>query len=196
MRHLWLALVLVASTACVSGKLAKANLDSVDALGAVAVTHDPINEPEATAAVDNAQAIVEATAPLQQITHLGVPTDLVDKNTVHVENLSTAVTPIVDQPKVKMAVDRAKKNAEELSGVAHQQATWKGAIPTGLPWVDTAMQILALIGSGVGVVYGATRGQNHVRRWWNTPGAKPPTPPNSDTAAKPVPGELASTKVS
>lgn len=190
MRYLWLALVLVASTACVSGKLAKANLDSVDALGAVAVQHDPVNEPEATAAVENAEAIVEATAPLQQITHLGVPTDLVDANTAHVENLSTAVTPITDQPKVKMAVDRAKKNAEELSGVAHQQASWKAAIPTGIPWVDTAMQILALIGSGVGVVYGATRGQKHVRSWWGEPTAKqvkrPPT----------LPGDLESTKVS
>lgn len=184
MRYLSLILCL-ALASCVSGKLAKANLDSVDALGAVAVQHDPVNEPEATAAVENAVAIVEATAPLQQITHLGVPTDLVDQNTVHVENLSTAVAPITDQPKVKMAVDRARANAAELSDTSHQQASWKAAIPTGIPWVDTAMQILALIGSGVGVVYGSTRGQKHIRNWWNTPGKKiPPKPPT-------LPGDIA-----
>lgn len=185
MRYLLLPLVLILA-GCVSGKLAEANLRSVDALGAVAVEHDPVNEPEATAAVDNAVAIVEATAPLRQITNLGVPTELVDANTAHVENLSTAVAPVIETPKVKIAVDRARKNAEELSGVAHQQSSWKAAIPTGIPWVDTAMQILALIGSGVGVIYGSTRGQKHIRSWWNEPGKKQVPRPAT------LPGEIAS----
>lgn len=180
-----LCLMLMVSAGCVSRKLADANLKSVDALGAVAVQHDPVNEPEAVAAVENAQAIVGATGTLQQITHLGVPTELVDQNTEHVENLSTAVAPIADQPKVKIVIERAKKNSEELSGIAHQQASSKAAIPTGIPWVDTAMQILALAGSAVGVIYGATRGQKHVRNWWATPAKKiPPKPPT-------LPGDIA-----
>ena len=184
MRYLLIAALLL--TGCVSSKLAKANLDSVDALGAVAVEHDPMNEPEASAAVDNAIAIVEATAPLKQITNLGVPTELVDKNTEHVENLSTAVAPIQEQPKVKIAVARARKNAEAISGEVHEQAKWKAAIPTGIPWVDTALQLITLVGGLVGAAYGATRGQKHVRAWWNEPGKKQVERP------KPLPGEIAS----
>ena len=186
MRYLIFAF-LVLLPACVSSKLANANLKSVGALGAVAVEVDPQNEPEAQAAVDNAEAIVEATGILPQITHLGVPEDIVIKNSEHVETLATAVAPQADDPKVRMTVTQARDNAAELSGKARENAQWRAHLPVGIPWVDTAIQAIVTIGSAVGALYGVTRGQKHVRAWWSEPGKnKVARPPAAPSDPKPV----------
>ena len=168
--------------ACVSSHLAKSNLDSVTALGSVAVQHDAQLEPEATAAVDNASAIVDASAPLTQLTHLGIPSDLVDKNSAHVETLATAVAPL-DTPVVRFRVKAARDNAAELQGKVAQQGSIRAAVK-GLPYVDDIMMILTSVGSLIGVAYGATRGRKHVVEWWNTPSKK-------KVAPVPAPGDIA-----
>jgi hypothetical protein len=183
MRHLLMLFPLLLC-ACVSGALAKSNLDSVQALGQMAIDKDPTAEPEATAAAENAAEIVEATAPLTQITHLGIPSELIDKNSKHVDNLSLVVLPDADKPKIKMGIENAKSNADKLKDKVHQQQQYVAA-GKGLPYADDVMAILTGIGSLIGVAYGATRGQKHVRNWWNTPGKKIPPKP------APLPGDIA-----
>lgn len=181
MKRLVCLFAVLALAGCVSTKLADANLQSVTALGQVAIDTDAANEPIATDAADNAQAIVEAAAPLQQVLHLGVPTDIVDKNAENVDVLASKVD--VSKPAVEVKVKNAKANAATLKDKAHEQQSYRSAIAStdygalGLKW-------LTLLGSAVGAIYGATRGQKHVRNWWATPTATIPPKP------KPLPSDL------
>jgi hypothetical protein len=170
--------------ACVSSTLAKSNLDSVTALGQVAIVTDPVNEPEASAAVTNANAIVDAVAPIQQIIHLGVPQQLVDDNVTHINNLAAVVD--VKKPDIKAKVELAKANGAKLRDrVVYDTSLW--ATAKSLPWTDQAIALLTALGSTVGLIYGATRGKTHLADWWNS------TPETAPAAVKKTaPGDIAS----
>lgn len=174
MRYLLPLLFLLCS--CVSQKLADANLASVEALGAVAVQVDKANMPEAQDAVDNAQALAEAAAPIPQVLHFGVPSELVAANTEHVDALAAKVD--VTKPEVKTIVKKAKDNAAVIEGKAKTQGSLLNASKsTGLPWLDGAITALTLFGSAVGSIYGATRGRKRLTAWWNNAPTDPVTAP-------------------
>lgn len=159
---------------CVSSHLAESNLRSVTSLAEAAVQVSPEMQNEGQEAIDNADALVEATDTFQQIIHFGVPSDLVDENTKHVDTLASVVDP--SKPEVKVVVNKAKENAADLSGQVYRG---KQLIATtmGIPYFGDIEKILTLIGSTVGLVYAGTRGRKHVANWWATPSKKiPPSP--------------------
>lgn len=163
----YLAVLALVLCSCVSTKLAESNLAAVTSLGKVAVETDEVNLPEAQAAVENAEAIVEASAPVAQVLSFGVPTDLVDANTEHVETLTAAVD--TSKPEVAAVVAKAERTAANVSGRAHAASRLVDA-GAKVPYLDAILDALVAIGSAVGVVYAGTRGRKHVANWWNTPG--------------------------
>lgn len=184
MRYLLLMVVCAAAVvACVSGRMGQSNLDAVNALADLAVKADPANVPLAEKASNDAAALAEATGTGEQLTHLGVPSDLADQNHKNISDLIAKVDPT--KPEVKAAIDDAVKTDMAISGRTHAAASFKAAAHS-TPWTDTVINILELFGAGVGTIYGATRGRQRAINWWNnvpsdpvtaTPPATPPAPP-------------------
>lgn len=160
-------LALCALPACVSSRLAEANLESVETLAQIAVAADEAAMPQAEAAVQTASDLVAATGTLAQLTSLGVPADLTDRNFENVRGLAARVVP-EGAPEVRALAESAQNTAAEIAGKARTSAN---LIDAGrkTPIFDQVLAMLTAIGSGVGVIYAGTRGQKHVREWWKTP---------------------------
>lgn len=179
---LLLAAALLVLPACVSTKLAEANLQSVEALASAAVQEDEANVPLAEESVTTAAEIVDATATMTQIASLGVPTGLTEANSRNVADLSMAVSGTTEQ-RVAGLANRAQRTAGELAGKSAGQATFVSAAKTS-PIGGWVTEILGILGGAGAAIYGGTRGRKHVSRWWNEPGKNiPEKPPNTDGAA-------------
>lgn len=185
MRHLigcllFLACVVAFSPGCVSGRVAEANLKSVNELADIAVAADPENIPAAEGAIDAAEALREASGTLPQIINFGVPTDLVEANTDGVKLLVEKITAGGGEitPETKSAINRGLRFSDEIAGREHTEERFKDAAKT-TPVGGLVVEVLTLFGSLVGSAYGLTRGRKHVARWWATPPTKapPPAPP-------------------
>ncbi len=181
---LLLIVSLAAAVACVSAKMGESNLEAVNALADLAVKADPANAPLAEKASADAAALADSTGTTEQITHLGVPNDLAEQNHANIQNLISKVD--TTKPEIKAVVDAALKTDQSIAGRTHAAASFKAAAHS-TPWTDTLLNAIEMFGAGVGTIYAGTRGQKHVRRWWNTPGTPVPAPVNSNTAATSTP---------
>jgi len=191
MRYLVLAVVcLAAAVACVSSKMGQSNLDAVNALADLAVKTDPANVPLANKASADAAALADATGTVEQVTHLGVPNDLADQN--HANILALAAKVDTTKPENKAVVDAALKGDTSITGRTHAAASFTAAAHQ-TPWTDTALNAIEGFATLVGVLYAGTRGQAHVRRWWNTPGDPVAAPPNADGPAIATPADTTAT---
>lgn len=128
---------------CVSRDLAKRNLSGVKAEVAVLHAADPTHEVRNADAVETAVELYEATAPVAQVLHLGVPEELAVENLANVQEIvadieaAGAANPDRDQAVVRVA--------EEL---ADEVRTSNAAMRAGAgltPWGVEG--ILAIIGA-------------------------------------------------
>jgi len=159
----------------VSGQLAKANFDAVDALANAAVLADPANAAEADEALSNAGEIVHASSPIWQILMLGIPSALIEANTLHINKLASSIP---GEPEAENAFLHSSK----LAGQDTKRKTYMAAAE-GTPLGKKILDSWEAIASGLVGLYGLTRGKGHFLRWWNSPGKDVPPPPNSDKAA-------------
>lgn len=179
-RLLWLPLLLCLAS-CVSSRLAETNLANVTALASAAVAADPAAMPEAQKAVDTAGALVDATGWLAQVTHLGVPSALVEENVANVRALAAKLPE--PTPAQRETIRMGTEAANELAGRSRYSAGVTEAVRSN-PWADAALAAVQLVGGGIGVLYGLTRGRRHVSDWWVAPPAGAAAAP---TAALPSP---------
>jgi hypothetical protein len=148
-------LTCIMAVGCVSTGMAEENLTDVQTLAQAAFDSDSENLVLAEASVQVATELVEATETFNQVTSLGVDSELAITN---YENV-VALTQVVGEDKPVVSA-RAIENAAVLADKTHTAGAIK-AIAEETPIGEKIVKILGILG-GIGTIaYGSAEGAKH-----------------------------------
>lgn len=172
-KWLWVIAIALITIACVSSTLTKQNQEDVATLGDEILKTDPTLQPGVDQSNADAAELTKAASKPNQVFNLGVDSELAQRNYDNVKSMAAKVD-TTNKEAVAIA-NRALVNAAKIAGITLTQRDLIKATE-GVPWLGYLIAGLKVIGEGVGVAYGSTRGWKHALNWWRTPwGEKSPS---------------------